>query len=325
MLRSVVRDRRNVEPQAWGAVAPRSLDWTPQPGPPVLPGDDDLVVVPLLDVAEVGDDGELELVGLPLAAQPLLDGLAADHQPRGRGDPHQAGHVGRFGVGVVRLDRLDEGPVLLGLLEVDPDGAGLVFVVHVRAPSVVGTGTPDRSATRPARRSSARRRQGCCPSRRARRSLGEVRTASADARVPAGDDLAERLAVRLAVARGRRSRPCTGRRATCAGRRTSRRSAGRPGCRGRPPEQGPLVEVGVEQGVERLVGRSRRTSADRPVALDQQLLDEPAQALQLRRVEPVLLGLAERVGRATGERQPDEAEQLGVADPVEGGVRRPPG
>src|SRR5699024_10017772 len=44
----------------------------------VVPGDDDLVVVPLLDVPEVGDDRHLELVGLPLAAELLLDRLLLD-------------------------------------------------------------------------------------------------------------------------------------------------------------------------------------------------------------------------------------------------------
>ena len=85
------------------------------------------------------------------------------------------------------------------------------------------------------------------------------------------------------------------------------------------PEQGPLVEVLVQQGVQRLVEQVQAHQPDRPVALDQQLLDHPAQSLLLRRVEPVLLGLAEGVGRATGQRQPDEAELLGVADAVEGG------
>ena len=286
----------------------------------MLPLDDDLVVVPLGDVAAVGHDVDLELVGLPLPAHPLLHGLPADHQLAGRLDLHQTGHPGDLRVGVVLFDRVDERPRLLGVLQVDAHGAGLVFVVHACAPSVVGTATPtlvSDAASSAKLRSAAPRMLPEPASSAIPRGVGP--DSLGGARIPAGDDLAERLAVRLAVARV--AGPCLvqGVEPLAVPGEPVVEMLGEQAVGPGTPEQGPLVEVLVEQGVQRLVEQVQSHQADRPVALDQQLLDHPAQALLLRRVEPVLLGLAEGVGRTTGQRQPDEAELLGVADAVEGG------
>jgi hypothetical protein len=76
----------------------------------------------------------------------------------------------------------------------------------------------------------------------------------------------------------------------------------------------------VEQHrVEQLVDHVQADQPDRPVRFDQQLLDQSADALQRRRVEPVLLGLFQRVPAAAVERETDQAVQLGVADPIHAG------
>src|SRR6478609_5422212 len=90
----------------------------------VVPGDDDLVVIPFLDVPEVAHDGELELVGLPLAAEAGLDRLTGDDEAAGCGDPHEPRHVLDGAALVRQLDGLDDGAVGLALLDVHADGAG---------------------------------------------------------------------------------------------------------------------------------------------------------------------------------------------------------
>ena len=316
-----MRDRRRRRGSDLGRrrAAVARLD-TPHRRPPVLPFDDDLVVVPLGDVAAVGHDVDLELVGLPLPAHPLLHGLPADHQLAGRLDLHQTGHPGDLRVGVVLLDRVDERPRLLGVLQVDAHGAGL-GVRRSRLRSLGGRyGNPHLGQRRGQLREAPF--GGAHDAARAG-ELGDPPGVGPDglggARVPAGDDLAEHLAVRLAVAGVAGPRLVQGVEPLAVPGEPVVEVLGEQAVGPGTPEQGPLVEVLVQQGVQRLVEQVQAHQPDRPVALDQQLLDHPAQALLLRRVEPVLLGLAEGVGRATGQRQPDEAELLGVADAVEGG------
>src|ERR1035437_7188867 len=89
----------------------------------VIPGDDDLVVIPVFDVSEVGHDGHLELVGLPVASKLLLDRVAGDHDLAEALDPDQSRQVLDGAVGVGLLDGLDDRPVLLALLDIDADEA----------------------------------------------------------------------------------------------------------------------------------------------------------------------------------------------------------
>src|ERR1035437_2753541 len=89
----------------------------------VIPGDDDLVVIPVFDVSEVGHDGHLELVGLPIVSELLLDRVTGDDYLAEALDPDQSRQVPDGAVGIGLLDGLDDGPVLLALLDVDADEA----------------------------------------------------------------------------------------------------------------------------------------------------------------------------------------------------------
>src|ERR1035438_7304793 len=117
----------------------------------VIPGDDDLVVIPVFDVPEVGHDGHLELVGLPVTPELLLDRVTGDHDPAGALDPDQSRQVLDGAIRVGLLDRLDDGPVLLALLYVDADealfgGRGHGFSSFMGTPSA--RKNSDRKSTR---------------------------------------------------------------------------------------------------------------------------------------------------------------------------------
>src|SRR3954447_23907661 len=89
----------------------------------VVPGDDDLVVVPVVDVAEVRDDRELELLRLPGAADVAFHpGLVDDESLRAL-SADQPGHPADHHVGVVLLDRVDDRPAVVVLLQVHADHA----------------------------------------------------------------------------------------------------------------------------------------------------------------------------------------------------------
>src|ERR1700739_410404 len=96
----------------------------------VLPFHEASVVIPLGEMSGVRSDGQLELAGVPFAAQFFFHGLPVDHDLTGGLKFDQArqmpdGQVGGVGPdrggqgGGVRPDRVDQGAVVLGLLNVD--------------------------------------------------------------------------------------------------------------------------------------------------------------------------------------------------------------
>ena len=94
------------------------------------------------------------------------------------------------------------------------------------------------------------------------------------------------------------------------------------GCTRGAAGEGRVVEVREEDPVEQLVRDVEGDERERPVLLDDRLLDEPAQALEGLVLHPRGLRVLEQAGRAAVEGDAEPADQLRVADPVEGGVGR---
>src|ERR1700740_1383649 len=89
----------------------------------VLPFHEDSVVIPLGEIAGVRHDGQLELAGVPFAAQFFFHGLPVDHDLTGGLKFDQARQMPDGQVRVVSPDRVDERAIVLGLLNFAADRA----------------------------------------------------------------------------------------------------------------------------------------------------------------------------------------------------------